>query len=197
MSQLKPLTVVLIALTVIFAASTGYLLANPNTMTQTVTQTVTLNATAVSTVNSPLYSVNLAYKNGIGSYLTNATGWTLYFLKTDNPSNGTSTCTGKCINNWPAFYIETEMLNLPAGLNSTSFGEITRPDGGKQTTYNGWPLYYFIKDKKPGDTTGQGINKVWFVYSLPATSALSIGVLASTTTTTSTTSTKPGGGMGY
>jgi predicted lipoprotein with Yx(FWY)xxD motif len=195
MSQVKPFTVLLIVLTVIFAASTGYLLTNPNTMTETVTQAVTLSSTVVSNVNSPLYSVNIAYKNGIGFYLTNATGWTLYFLKTDIPSNGTSTCTGKCINNWPAFYIETEMLNLPTGLNSTSFGEITRPDGGKQTTYNGWPLYYFIKDTKPGDTNGQGINKVWFVYSLPALSALSVSVFTSTTTT-STTPDKPSG-MGY
>ena len=196
MSQIKPITALLIALTVIFAASTGYLVGYPNTMTQTVTESVTLNSTVVSNVNSPVYSVNIAYKNGIGFYLTNATGWTLYFLKTDTPSNGTSTCTGKCINNWPAFYIGTAMLSLPTGLNSTSFGEITRPDGSKQTTYNGWPLYHFVKDKNPGDTTGQGINKVWFVYSLPTPSALSISVLASTTTS-STTSTKPGGGMGY
>lgn len=184
------------ALTVMFAASTGYLLAYPNTMAQTVTGTVTVSSTIVSNVNSPLYSVNIAYKNGIGFYLTNATGWTLYFLKTDIPTNGTSTCTGKCINNWPAFYVDAAMLNLPTGLNSTSFGEVTRPDGGKQATYNGWPLYHFIKDKKPGDTTGQGINKVWSVYSLPSPSALSMSVLTSTTTN-STTSTKPGGGMGY
>jgi predicted lipoprotein with Yx(FWY)xxD motif len=25
------------------------------------------------------------------------------------------------------------------------------------------PLYYWIKDQKPGDTTGQNVGKVWFV----------------------------------
>ena len=27
-----------------------------------------------------------------------------------------------------------------------------------QVTYNGHPLYYFVGDTKPGDTTGEGIN---------------------------------------
>lgn len=178
-----------IALTVIFAASTGYFLTYPNTMTQTITQTETqtLSTTMVTSVSSPLYSVNIAYKPGIGFYLTNATGWTLYFLKTDITSNGTSTCTGNCVKNWPAFY--TDNLNLPAGLNATKFGVVTRPDGTKQVTYNGSPLYHFINDKKPGDTNGQGIKGVWYAYSLPAPSVL--------TTTTATASTGGGMGSGY
>ena len=165
MSQVKPMyktvSAVFIALTVILAATTGYLLANPTTTTQTETQT--LSSTMM--ISSPLYSVNIAYKPGIGFYLTNASGWTLYLLRSDNPKNGTSTCTGKCINNWPAFYIED--MTLPAGLNATSFTEITRPDGSKQLAYQGYPLYTLIKDKKPGDTVGQGIGKVWYACTIP------------------------------
>ena len=40
---------------------------------------------------------------------------------------------------------------------------ITRADGKKQTTYKGLPLYYFSKDVKPGDTTGQGFKDLWSV----------------------------------
>lgn len=191
MSQVAPkfkwVSVVFIVLTVVFAASTGYLFTNPVTTTETISQTEsqTLTSTFVSSYSSPLYSVNIAYTPTIGFYLTNGTGWTLYFLKTDIPSNGTSTCTGECIKIWPAFYTET--LNLPPGLQASSFGEITRPDGSKQVTYNGWPLYYFIKDKKPGDTNGQGVKGVWFAYSLPTPSEL-------VTTTTSTTTNGMGGG---
>jgi hypothetical protein len=29
--------------------------------------------------------------------------------------------------------------------------------------YGAWPLYYFAKDTKPGDTTGQGVQGVWYV----------------------------------
>ena len=38
---------------------------------------------------------------------------------------------------------------------------VTRDDGGKQWAYKGMPLYAWIKDAKPGDRTGDGLNNVW------------------------------------
>jgi predicted lipoprotein with Yx(FWY)xxD motif len=38
---------------------------------------------------------------------------------------------------------------------------ITRDDGSKQWAYKGKPLYLWSKDQKPGDTTGDGVGKVW------------------------------------
>jgi predicted lipoprotein with Yx(FWY)xxD motif len=167
MSQAKPtykiVSAVFIALTAIFAASTGYFLAYPNTMTQM--QSVTVTTTASSAMESPLYTVNIAYDPSLGFYLTNSTGYTLYVFTRDIPANGTSTCTGNCLKIWPAFY--SSSLNLPPGLNASSFTVITRPDGSKQIAYDGWPLYYYAPDKKPGDTTGQGVNKVWFACTIP------------------------------
>lgn len=190
--KFKWLTVVFVVLTVVFAATTGYFLTNPVTTTQTISQTEsqTLTSTAVSTFSSA-YSVNIAYSPTIGFYLTNGTGWTLYLLETDTPGNGTSTCTGECMKFWPAFYTET--LNLPPGLQASSFGEITRPDGSKQITYNGWPLYQFIKDMKPGDTYGEGVKGVWFAYPLPTPSEI-VTTTTSTTLNSSTTSNSMGGG---
>ncbi len=164
MSQTKsknPVLAILVVLTVIFAASTGYFLAYPNTITQTRTQSLTLT----STVSSPLYSVNIAYKQGIGFYLTNSSGWTLYFRTSDIQSNGTSRCTGNCIKTWPAFYATS--LRLPLGLDASSFRPVTRTDGGQQINYLGWPLYYFSGDTKAGDTNGQGIGKVWYACNVP------------------------------
>jgi predicted lipoprotein with Yx(FWY)xxD motif len=43
-----------------------------------------------------------------------------------------------------------------------------RTDGKTEVTYNGHPLYYFVTDKKPGDTTGQGVSsfgELWYVLS--------------------------------
>ena len=40
---------------------------------------------------------------------------------------------------------------------------ITRNDGGKQSTYKGWPLYNYIMDKSAGDVYGEGVGGVWFV----------------------------------
>ena len=40
---------------------------------------------------------------------------------------------------------------------------VTRPDGKKQWAFKGKPLYYWAKDQKPGDKTGDGFNNVWHV----------------------------------
>jgi predicted lipoprotein with Yx(FWY)xxD motif len=40
---------------------------------------------------------------------------------------------------------------------------IQTADGERQITLNGWPLYYFAGDEKPGDVNGQGVNDVWWV----------------------------------
>ena len=44
-------------------------------------------------------------------------------------------------------------------------GTTKRKDGTTQLTYNGWPLYYFAKDKAAGDTVGQAVGQVWWVVS--------------------------------
>ncbi len=148
MANYRTVAVVFVALTVIFAAATGYLLINPSAP-----------ATS-STSSASTLSVNIAYKSGIGFYLVNGTGWTLYFRTSDTQSNGTSGCYGNCISAWPAFY--TSGLTVPASLNQSSFKPVTRTDGIKQLSYDGWPLYYYAGDKKPGDVNGQGLGKVWF-----------------------------------
>jgi predicted lipoprotein with Yx(FWY)xxD motif len=43
------------------------------------------------------------------------------------------------------------------------FTVIVRDDGKKQWAFKGKPLYYWAKDTKPGDKTGDGFNKVWQV----------------------------------
>jgi predicted lipoprotein with Yx(FWY)xxD motif len=170
MSQAKPtykiVSAVFIVLTAIFAASTGYFLAYPRGAVAQV-QSVTTTTTTVSgsVMESPQYTVDIAYKPTIGFYLTNGTGYTLYIFTHDTPGNGTSTCTGACLQIWPAFY--SSALKLAPGLNATSFTVITRPDGAKQLAYNGWPLYYYAPDKAPGDTNGQGFKNIWFACAVP------------------------------
>ena len=48
-------------------------------------------------------------------------------------------------------------------MKAEDFGTITREDGQKQTTFRGFPLYYWVNDKAAGDTLGQNVNSVWFV----------------------------------
>lgn len=98
------------------------------------------------------------------SYLTDASGMTLYYFTKD--ANGQSACSGNCANAWPVFYEDT--LTVPDSLSASDFGTITRADGAKQTTYKGWPLYYWFKDKKAGDMSGEGVGKEWYVLTVPA-----------------------------
>lgn len=104
-------------------------------------------------------AVKVADKEGVGSYLTDATGMTLYYFTKDSP--GKSVCSGDCVVRWPLYHNET--VTVPEGVKAGDFGVVKREDGKAQTTYKGMPLYYFFKDTKPGDTTGQGVGNVWYV----------------------------------
>lgn len=104
-------------------------------------------------------TVEIRTKDGIGSYLADEKGMTLYLFKKDAP--GVSACAGPCVEKWPLFTAES--VTAPAGVKADDFGSITRADGKKQTTYKGLPLYYFFKDAQAGDTAGQGVNDVWYV----------------------------------
>ena len=94
----------------------------------------------------------------LGSILVDGAGMTLYLLTNDTPNM--SACEGQCLENWPP------LLGEPtegAGVDDSKLGTMTRSDGEVQATYNGWPLYYWVGDTAPGDTTGQNVQGVWFV----------------------------------
>lgn len=103
--------------------------------------------------------VMLADHPSLGKILTDGAGNTLYFFTKD--AFGASVCEGQCKVNWPIFY--NANLEIGAGLNPVDFATITRADGDKQTTYKGWPLYYFINDNAPGDVNGEDVGGVWYV----------------------------------
>ncbi|RAP74136.1 cupredoxin domain-containing protein [Paenibacillus montanisoli] len=110
------------------------------------------------------YAAMLGTSVELGNYLTDANGRTLYYFDKDTPDR--SVCEGQCLVNWPAYHADGD--SAPTGVASGDFGTITRSDGSKQSTYKGYPLYYFIKDTKHGDFNGQDVNKVWYVIN-PAT----------------------------
>jgi predicted lipoprotein with Yx(FWY)xxD motif len=92
-----------------------------------------------------------------GGTLVNSTGMTLYTFDKDAAGSGKSTCNGPCAANWPP---------LSAATTDSGSGEwtiVVRDDGSRQWAYQGKPVYLWIKDQKPGDKTGDGVNKVWHV----------------------------------
>ncbi|NUS21872.1 MAG: hypothetical protein HOQ25_19125 [Mesorhizobium sp.] len=86
---------------------------------------------------------------------TDAKGMTLYTY--DKDGKGKSNCDDKCAANWPP-------LKAAAGAKATGeWTVIKRTDGTKMWAYDGKPLYRFVKDKKAGDMTGDGVAGVWHV----------------------------------
>lgn len=104
-------------------------------------------------------SVRLVNTNSFGSVLTDANGRSLYFFSLDSKEN--SNCNGGCLNVWPVFN-QTD-LTLDSGLDIDDFDQITREDGSMQTTYKGWPLYYYAGDGEQGEVNGDGIDNLWYV----------------------------------
>ncbi len=104
--------------------------------------------------------IMLAEDSELGTILTDAFGFTLYYFTKDALPD-TSLCTGVCVDNWPLFYVEDPEPG--DGLDMADFGVIEHPEGGMQTTYNGWPLYYWANDLNPGETKGEAVGNVWFV----------------------------------
>lgn len=87
--------------------------------------------------------------------LVGANDMTLYTFDKDMAGSGKSVCNGPCATNWPP---------LAAAADAKADGDysiITRDDGTMQWAFKGKPLYYWIKDQKPGDMSGDGFNGVW------------------------------------
>jgi predicted lipoprotein with Yx(FWY)xxD motif len=89
--------------------------------------------------------------------LVGPNGMTLYVFDKDAASSGKSTCNASCATNWPPL-MATD-TDKPAG----DYMVITRDDGTKQWAMKGKPLYYWAKDSKPGDKTGDGVMNVWHI----------------------------------
>ena len=90
--------------------------------------------------------------NGV---LVGANGMTLYTFDRDAMGSGKSACNGPCATNWPP---------LMAAAGDSASGDwtiVVRDDGTRQWAYRGKPVYYWVKDARPGDRTGDGVNKVW------------------------------------
>lgn len=98
-----------------------------------------------------------------GQIVVDSKGMSLYFFTKDVKDSGTSACVDACLDAWPIFTTTSDTPTVE-GVTGT-VGTLSSPDGKKQVTLNGMPLYYYAKDKAPGDVTGQGVGGVWYLVS--------------------------------
>jgi len=93
--------------------------------------------------------------------LVGSNNMTLYTFAKDTSGSGKSMCNGPCVTNWPPLLVD----GSPAV--SGDYSVITRDDGKKQLAYKGMPLYFWAKDTKPGDKTGDGfLNGAWHIVKI-------------------------------
>src|ERR1700756_5464065 len=101
----------------------------------------------------------------LGRILVDSRGITLSDFVRDRGS--TSVCYGACAALWPPLLTHGKPL-AGVGVKPSLLGTTKRKDGKVEVTYGGHPLYYFVTDRKPGQTTGQGVNQFggpWWVLS--------------------------------
>jgi predicted lipoprotein with Yx(FWY)xxD motif len=94
----------------------------------------------------------------LGKIIVDSKGSTLYYFLKDKQNGGSSSCSGACASVWPP-YTASGKPTAQKGAEASKLGTIKRSDGGSQVTYNGWPLYTYVGDKKPGDTNGNDFEQ--------------------------------------
>jgi predicted lipoprotein with Yx(FWY)xxD motif len=103
--------------------------------------------------------------SSLGRILVDSKGITLYDFVKDKGT--TSVCYGACAALWPPLLTSGKPV-AGSGVRPSLLGTTRRKDGKLEVTYGGHPLYYFVTDRKPGQTTGQGVNQFggpWWVLS--------------------------------
>ncbi len=105
--------------------------------------------------------------SALGPIMVDGSGMSLYMFAPDRYN--VSVCEGQCLTAWPPVMLQPgqslSSIELSGGLRYSKLGYALRENGSRQVTYNGWPLYYWFRDAKPGDTLGQWVGNVWWVLS--------------------------------
>lgn len=95
--------------------------------------------------------------DAVGDVLVDSRAVALY--SADQEAGGKILCTSSCTAIWLP-------LTLPAGTAGPTaadglmhkVGVVERPDGGRQVTFAGKPVYRFAEDGKPGEVSGSGVS---------------------------------------
>ena len=151
------------------------------------TLVVVVFALALGQSSTSAPTVQVMTSKTYGSHLVDANGQSLYVLSAD--TKDTSTCTGDCAKAWPPLAAQGKPT-AASGVAASLLATIKRQDGTEQVTYNGLPLYTFVKDTATGDTNGEGVTAFggeWDLVS-PYGSAIKPPAPASTASTTSSSS---------
>ncbi|MFB6080253.1 MAG: hypothetical protein ABEJ81_04570 [Haloferacaceae archaeon] len=144
------------------AGCTGGSSSDAGTTTAPETSTGDMGGGTDGDVNGTTVSVDSNQQ--YGDVLVGPDGMSLYLFEKDTKGSGESTCYDACATAWPPLTVSgrpTKGDGVTASLST-----FDRDDGSTQVTANGWPLYHFKSDEKPGDANGQeveGFGGEWYL----------------------------------
>jgi predicted lipoprotein with Yx(FWY)xxD motif len=141
----------MLAVAVVVAAIVAVVVATSGASTKKTSQTVA--------AGSPIS----LKQSSLGRTLVDTNGRTLYLFEGDKGNVSTLSPAGKAV--WPPFTatIKPRALN---GAVAARIGRVGEAGASAQITYDGHPLYYYVGDRGPGQTRGQGLNQfgaLWYV----------------------------------
>ncbi len=116
-----------------------------------------------STNTSPKPLVKTSTSAGLGEYLTDGDGRTLYINLKEK--DGVSLCSAACAKAWPPYY-NTKGIDVTSFKDEVSsrVNSYAQKDGTVQLAFGTNLLYYYSGDTKPGDILGSGLdNSSWQV----------------------------------
>jgi predicted lipoprotein with Yx(FWY)xxD motif len=102
----------------------------------------------------------------LGVVVTDGDGKPIYRYDRDGTKPPTSACTGDCTQQWPPVVLSGNNQPELDGVDPALVGTLQRPDGQRQLTLAGWPLYRHTGDDGGLSATyGNGADGAWFAIS--------------------------------
>ena len=122
--------------------------------------TTTAGGSSGSTGAKTVSLATVTVKGKAEKILVDSNGMTLYVQEKDKP--GKPACTGACLQAWPPLKA-SGAITVGPGLTASKYTTVTASDGTKQVAVNGFPLYLWMNDTKPGQATGQDVGGFYVV----------------------------------
>lgn len=94
----------------------------------------------------------------LGKIIVNGSGFTLFEFTKDRKHKDSCVTISGCDEVWPPFTV-TGTPTAGPGLVAKKLSTTTLPSGAKQVTYFGHPLYLYVGDKGPEETSYVGAHE--------------------------------------
>lgn len=149
-----------------------------------------------SSATASAAALEVTTNSSLGQIVTTSSGMTVYRYDADSASPSKSNCSGQCLTAWPPVLATGSGTPQVAGVSAKLVGEITRSDGTKQLTLDGWPLYTYAGDMAAGDASGQGQGGSWWAVT-PTGAKASASSAGMASSPASASASAAGGGSGW